>query len=138
MGRVECRRVGIGGAIDVNPLARADARGGLCPLPRDKDVCSNLDIVTLLLNRAIVTVVDIWDYVSRALPSQARIVPRLILLTRGRSGIRELRPLVPPLLRFVGLVRRRVQLDEPVEGLDDAERLPRLQRFLPLFQSLIT
>ena len=60
-----------------------------------------------------------------------RVTPRLLLLAR-RGYFRVLRPLGPPLRRVVRLVRRGVQLDQPVESFDDVRCVTRLQRLLPL------
>src|SRR5262245_15165083 len=56
------------------------------------------------------------------------------LLPRRWGNIRVLRPLGPPLLHLVRLVRRRVQLDQPVEGFGQA---PLVHRPLPLLHALV-
>src|SRR5262245_8387622 len=63
-----------------------------------------------------------------------------LLLPRRRGDRRRvLRPLGLPLLHLVRLVRRRVELDQAVEGLGDARvaSAPRWDRLLPLLQSLV-
>ena len=59
------------------------------------------------------------------------------LLSRRRGGRRILRPLGLPLLDFVRLVRGGVELDEPVEGLGEADAGLRRDRLLPLLHPLV-
>src|SRR5262249_42934375 len=63
--------------------------------------------------------------------------PGSFLLPRRWGNFRVLRPLGPPLLHLVRLVRRRVQLDQPVEGFGQPPLVPRLDRPLPLLHALV-
>src|SRR5262249_43737478 len=60
--------------------------------------------------------------------------PGSFLLPRRWGNIRVLRPLGPPLRHLVWPVRRRVQLDQPVEGFGQA---PLVHRPLPLLHTLV-